>query len=266
MSIDQAEKLRSLARHASNAPPRGVSMPLVALGGGQAGVGTSTIALQLATALSRRGHKSLLLEADLDRGGSVEQDGRVDTIADCLSGRRKLRDVCRRGPDEILVVPGAWAPGEMAVCTAPAQQRLLAELQSPMPDADVAVIDLGSSRSSFVRRFWQVASMIVVVATADPDCVRDAYGAIKVLHAGDTSIPVYTLLNFARPLGDPNAIHDRIGQTCRRFLGLRTSALGSMPRLDDLTSDEAGVAAENLAGALALELGLVADRSRALAA
>jgi flagellar biosynthesis protein FlhG len=267
MMNDQAQKLRELARRENTASSaRGATMPMVVVSGGKGGVGSSTIALHLAIALHRSGCRSLLIEADLDRGGIVEQGDGSGSIVDCLSGSRKLLETSRPGPEGILVVPGAWAPREMADCTALAQQRLLAELQRPMPNVDIAVIDLGSSRNAFVRRFWQVASMVVVVATADAECVMDAYAAIKVLHAGDTSIPIYTLLNFASTHCDPNMLHGRIAQTCRRFLGLRTSILGSLPRFDDLMHDEAEAAVGEVAAMLTSELGLTAHRPRALAA
>jgi flagellar biosynthesis protein FlhG len=257
MVSDQARNLREMARrNAACAASRGAGLPLVAVSGGKGGVGASSISLHLARALSRRGCRALLIEADLDRGGIVEAGDDGGSIADCLSGRRKLMEVCRTGPDGVRIVPGAWAPREMADCTALAQQRLLAELQSPMPQSDIVVIDLGSSRNAFVRRFWQAASMVVVVATAEAECVVDAYSAMKVLHAGDTSIPIYTLLNFTDRHCDPNAIHDRIRQTGRRFLGLRTSTLGSLPTFDDLTNDDADAAVGDLAVVLASELGL----------
>lgn len=259
MIFDQAQKLRELAeQRGPDSPPCGMSVPLVAISGGKGGVGASTVALRLATSLRRRGYQSLLLEADLDRGGFVGEGDRGGSIVDCLSGQRTLMDVCRTGPDGTLIVPGAWAPWNVADCTALAQQRLLAELQRPMPEVDVAVVDLGSSRNSFVRRFWQVASMVIAVTTADAECVTDTYAAIKLLHAGDTSIPVYTLVNRADPSCDPHTIHDRIGQTCKRFLGLRTSILGSLPRLDDLADDDAVTLIGQVSETLATELGLIA--------
>lgn len=281
MVIDQAQNLRELARQSTTgAPPYGSTVPLVAVTGGKGGVGVSTVAFRLAMALQQHGQRTLFLEADLDRGGIVEPGDCGGSIADCLAGTRSLIDVCQPGPQGMLVVPGAWAPRQMADCTALAQRRLLAELQRPGLHADIAVIDLGSSRNAFVQRFWQVASMVIVVATPDTACVMDAYAAIKVLHAGDTSLPIYTLLNLAGPKGseigfaestsvlthnrlsnhsalhDPGVMHQRIARTCRRFLGLRTSTLGSIPAFDDLTSDAAHAAVEHVAAVLATELGL----------
>lgn len=202
---------------------------MVVVSGGKGGVGTSTVSLQLAKAISQLGQRAILVEADLDRGGAVQQADDGPSIVDCIAGRVAVRDALEPKSDGMWILPGAWAPRDLSECTATAQDRLIVDLRSLDTHADLLFVDVGSSRNSFVRRFWRAASMVVMVTTPDAASVQDSYAAIKVLLAGDTSIPVYTLVNFA---GDPSSaalVHERLRATCKRFLGLRISPLGEAP-------------------------------------
>ena len=205
------------------------ALPMVVVSGGKGGVGTSTIALQLATAVSRLGSRVILVEADLDRGGQIKQSCDGLSITECLAGRSLVCDALEPGDDGIWVLPGAWAPRELTECTATAQDRLIQELRSLKAQADLLIVDAGSNRNPFVRKFWRVASMVLVISTPDTNAVMDSYAAIKVLLAGETSIPVYTLVNFAIDRSNAFLVHERVRVTCKRFLGLRTAALGEVP-------------------------------------
>ena len=68
---DQADELRELVRRAalenswvSTAVPR-----LIVVSGGKGGVGTTTVAVNLAVALAAQGHRTVLVDANLNRGG-----------------------------------------------------------------------------------------------------------------------------------------------------------------------------------------------------
>jgi flagellar biosynthesis protein FlhG len=230
MLLDQAYRLRQIVRGSRGQDVDCTNvLPLVVVSGGKGGVGTSTVALQLATASSRLGRRVVLVEADLDHGGKIEQACDGGSIADCIAGRSSVRDVLEPGPEGIWTLPGAWAPQDLVECTATVQDRLLSELRSLTAHADLLIADVGSSRNHFVRRFWRAASMVVMVTTPEMTSVMDTYAAIKVLLAGDTSIPVYTLINFATNGSNSILVHERIRATCKRFLGLRTSVLGAVP-------------------------------------
>jgi flagellar biosynthesis protein FlhG len=234
MSLDQAHQLRQLVRNAADGGAVRGTLPMVVVSGGKGGVGASTIAMQLATAVSRLGSRIVLVEADLDRGGQVKQACDGFSIADCLAGRQSVSDALEPGEDGIWVLPGAWAPRDLTECTATAQDRLIQELRSLRAHADLLVVDAGSNRNPFVRKFWRVASMVLVISTPDANATMDAYAAIKVLLAGETSIPVYTLVNFATDSSNTFLAHERVRVTCKRFLGLRTSSLGGVPTMQSL--------------------------------
>ncbi len=202
--------------------------------GGKGGVGTTTIAANLAVALARLGRRAVFVDADLDHGGhsNLGQHPERGSVVDVLAGRRTVHEVLERGPCGVQVLSGAWASGESGDVSAAAQQRFVAELKSLTPHAEIVVVDAGSSRNHFARRFWHAADVVLVVTRTDSVSIMDTYAAIKMLLAGDASVPIHTVVNMACDAAVAADVQSRIAAACRRFLGLRCSAAGHVPSHD----------------------------------
>jgi flagellar biosynthesis protein FlhG len=232
MNRDQADELRLLVRtNARHSPSSEAPVQLIAVTGGQRGVGTTTIALNLSVAFALEGQRTILVDADLDRGAVAGLCGLSErgSILDVLSSRRSIHEVLARGPAGIQVLPGVWAPHEANDCSATSQGRLISQLKRLGAHADVVVVDTGSGRSSFVRRFWQAADMPLVVTTPDPVAIMDCYATIKVLLAGDASIGIQIAVNRTTAAQQAADVQTRIAAACRRFLGVRATAAGQLP-------------------------------------
>lgn len=118
---DQANDLRNLVLRASRPSPTASQPPkLVVVTGGKGGVGTTTIAVNLAISLARDGRRVVLVDADLD-GADAGTLCRVDepssTVADILSGRLSVHEALELGPAGIQVLPGAWAGNALVDCS-----------------------------------------------------------------------------------------------------------------------------------------------------
>jgi flagellar biosynthesis protein FlhG len=232
MTHDQANELRQLVRSQPHGRPGSDRAPaIIAVTGAQRGVGTTTMSVNLAMALALAGRRVILVDADLERGTVAQLCGISErsSVIDVLSGRRSIHEVLLRGPVGVLVVPGVWAPGAPADCSATAQQRLVDQLRGLAVHADVVVIDTGSGRSGFVRRFWQAADAPLVVTTPEPVAIMECYATIKVLLAGTASIAVRTLINRAPTVERAAEVQLRIARACRRFLGAGATPAGHVP-------------------------------------
>jgi flagellar biosynthesis protein FlhG len=240
MIHDQADELRQLVRHsASPGAAGGPAAPLVVVSGGKGGVGTTTVAANLAVALARWGRRAVFVDADLDHGGNsqLSQNSAGGSVIDVLAGRRDVHEVLERGPAGIQVLSGAWACGEPADFPAAAQDRFVAELEHLAPHAEVVVVDAGSSRGGFARRLWDAASAVVAVTTPDDASIMQCYAAVKRL-AGGNATPVYTLVNRAGDAPTAADVHARIAEACRRFLGIPATAAGSVRACPDSSAGE----------------------------
>ncbi len=182
-------------------------------------------------ALALAGRRVILVDADLERGSVAQLCGIKErsSVTDVLSARRSIHEVLLRGPVGVLVVPGVAAAGATVDYSATAQQRLLDQLRGLALHADVVVVDTGSGRNGFVRRFWQAADVPLIVTTPEPVAIMECYATIKVLLAGTASIAVRTLINRAPTVERATEVQLRIANACRRFLGASATAAGHVP-------------------------------------
>jgi hypothetical protein len=129
---DQANDLRRLVRQAiSTRNDASAGRPkLIVVSGGKGGVGTSTIAVNLAIALVQRGSRTVLVDADTHGADAriLCQLDELYTVADVLSARRTVRESLQPGPAGLQVLPGAWGEGDISECSPRAQERLVGQL------------------------------------------------------------------------------------------------------------------------------------------
>ncbi len=228
---DQASELRQLMRQRLAAgSAHALAAPLVVVSGGKGGVGTTTVAVNLAVALARQGRRAVFVDADLDHGGHADLAAEAlrGSVVDVLAGRRNMHEALERGPSGIQVLLGEWASGEACEFSAAAHDRFVAELKNLAPHADVVVVDAGSSRSPLVRRLWCAASAAVVVATTDATAIMNAYAAIKTM-AVDGQSALYTLVNRSADAAEASEVHLRIAAAGRKFLARRVGDAGFVP-------------------------------------
>ena len=230
---DQADELRELARRAalehswaSDAVPR-----RIVVSGGKGGVGTTTVAVNLAVALAAQGQRTVLVDANFNRGGVArlcELEER-DTIAAVLEGRRTVHEVLQRGPSGLHVLPGVGSFDPPPDCSPSAQERLIQQLLGLGQHADVMILDVGSGLTHVVRRFWSAADAVLLVTTPEPDAIMDAYAAIKVLPASESPVRIRTLFNQVTDIAAAQNVHERLAEVCYRFLGRGIKSAGNLP-------------------------------------
>lgn len=239
--FDQAERLRSLMRAESRPAVRGTARPqLVAVAGGKGGVGTTTMAVNLAVALAHDGHRTVLVDGHL---GTADAAGLCGTreayhVADVLAGRRGLHEALQLGPGGVQVLPGAWATGHVTECAPAAQDRLLHELAGLGPHAEQVVIDAGNGSHRAVRSFCQAADRVLLVTSPDDASVMNTYAVIKFLRAVEAQPAIHLVVNLARDADEARQTHGRLARACRRFLAFDLPLIGDLPRAAEVA--EAG--------------------------
>lgn len=231
--IDQASELRRLVLATPREAYAGSCVPLrlLVLTGAKGGVGTTTLAVNLAVALADHGARVVLVDADVQRADVTNLCGLSDYrgVADVLASRRDIHEVLLRGPAGIQIVPGVWAPGDGSGFSEKTQYRLLRQLRGLGRHAEWVLVDVGHGSPEVVRRFWQAADEVLMVTTPDNVSVMDAYATLKSL-LGETVSPCLRLLvNRSTSEDEATDVHRRLDQSCRRFLGREIRLLGQIP-------------------------------------
>lgn len=227
---DQAHGLRNLMQRFALSSRRDLhTQPrVVVLTGAKGGVGTTSIAVNVAAALSTHGHRTVLVDADLTGANIALQCG-IDaehSIGDILTGARSIHEILQTGPGGMLVVPGAWAPDHEAELTENHHQRMIHQVQSLGRHADYVVVDSGSGCSQVAASFWSASDVAIVVTTTDAIAIMDAYATIKLLHKRQPDAHVALLINQAPNAAAAEEVFQRIDHSCRRFLALQPEYLG----------------------------------------
>ncbi len=225
-----------------NAPDAPVA-PLKPLGkvmavtSGKGGVGKTFVSANLAAALSKRGLRVLVLDADL---GLANLDVVLNlypkvTLHDVFTGKAKLEEAIIRAPGGFSVLLAGSGMVEYSRLTPEVRGDFVRVLTGLTPHYDVVLLDTGAGISDVVLYAVSLASVVLVVATPEPTSLTDAYATIKVLASQQKRSIVHLVVNQTARLGDGRAITGQLQQVLDRFVaaepgkGVRLVHVGDIP-------------------------------------
>lgn len=227
---DQAQTLRNLVRECVR-PPRPAPRPAVLLVAGvKRGVGTTSMAANLAVAFQQLGRRTLLVDAS-PSGGDVALRCGVEAgpaLWEVMTGRRTLDDAFRPGPGGIQILGGPQLQNAGPSLDDWFDPRWLAELPRVGPSTEMVVVDGGSGPNAATQAMWGVCDVALLVFAPDPASVINGYAILKLLRsAGEPT--VYGLVNRAPDAATAGSVIGRIHRASRRFLGLEPRPAGFVP-------------------------------------
>lgn len=246
----------------------------IAVTSGKGGVGKTFISANLAAALTRRGQRVLVLDADL---GLANLDVVLNlypktTLHDVFTGKCDLEAAILPAPGGFSVLLAGSGLVEYSRLTNDVREQLLDIIDRMTPRFDYIILDTGAGISDVVLFAVSLASEVLVVATPEPTSLTDAYATIKVLATQQARRVIKLAVNqVARP-GEGRTIRGQLQQVVDRYvspmLGAGTESLkldlvGEVPI--DPAVREAILKRQLLTEALpgspaALGVGLLADK------
>lgn len=201
--------------------------------GGKQGVGATTIAAKLATALAHDALRVVLVDAD-PQGGNLgtlcNLQGAV-RIGDVLAGKKSIHEALQLGPAGIQALAGLTSADQKIAHEGRAIQRLLRQMASLAPHADWLLIDAGNQPSDLTMRLWSAAQRALVVTSPHSTAIMETYVLIKTLVSREVIIPDGSLALAINQTDEQTAVdvHRRIDRSCRRFLGVAVEFAGFLP-------------------------------------
>ncbi len=208
---------------------------VIAVTSGKGGVGKTFVSANLAAALAKRGHKVLVLDADL---GLANLDVVLNlypktTLHDVFTGKAKLEDAILQAPGGFSVLLAGSGMVEYSRLTPEVRDEFLRIISSLVPHYDVVLLDTGAGISDVVLFAVSLASEVLMVATPEPTSLTDAYATIKVLVGQQQRQTVRVLVNQSARPGSGQAITNQLQQVLDRFVvtdrPIRLIHMGDIP-------------------------------------
>jgi flagellar biosynthesis protein FlhG len=203
----------------------------IAIASGKGGVGKSNLAVNLAVAMSQRGLKVCLLDADL---GMANADVLCNlqprlTLEHVVTGRCRLTEAMLLAPGGFRLIPGASGVARIADLGPSQRHALLQQLAALDRVADVILIDCGAGISANVVGFAAAAQNVVVTTTPEPTAITDGYGMIKSLLTHSPDVKIHLVVNMASSETEARNVFNRISRVTHTFLNRPIEFAGWVP-------------------------------------
>jgi len=209
--------------------------------GGKGGVGKSTVTVNLAVDLSRRGVRVLLCDLDLGLA-NVDVMLRVPsthTLVDAIAGRADFADCVSTGPCGVHLIAGGsgelgWGDSDKG-----RREQILEGLRTLGSDYDVILCDGAAGIGGDVLGIAAAADRVLLVTTPDAAALTDAYGLLKALDAyaltEDLEVPTPDLVvNLATSREEAQATCHKLRRVSERFLCRSPRRVGWIPDSSDV--------------------------------
>lgn len=206
------------------------SVQVIAVTSGKGGVGKTTVAMNLAAALSKQGQSVMLLDADL---GLANIDVLLNlspkyNLSHVLKGEQGLDDILIDGPAGLSIIPAASGVQRMSELSTQEYAGLINAFNGMEKTFDTLIIDTSAGINDSVMSFCQAASEVLVVLCDEPASLTDGYALIKVLSQERGVHNFHVLANMVDSDEDGFQLYQRLLLAADRFLNVSINYLGAI--------------------------------------
>jgi len=203
---------------------------IVSIASGKGGVGKTSFAINLSSAIAHQGHSVCLIDADL---GLANIDVALNltpqlTLEDVVFQKASLPEVALRVSPCLDIIPGASGIPALASLDQD-QRRKLIEGFKALQSYDFIIIDNSPGIAPSVLSFCLASREVVLIMTPDKTSLTDGYALLKSLKDNGLEFPPFLVLNRARGQKSTKATWTRINNACKKFLNLPILFLGAVP-------------------------------------
>ena len=234
---DQATRLRQMVGSESAAAASPVTpaqaeawahVRVVAITSGKGGVGKTNLAVNLAIALQKRGHRVLVIDADLGMANVDILLGAASRkhLLDLLRPEVTLDDVIVRTPHDIQYISGGSGI-EKALEYDHAEKLLLQQkLADCATRADLILVDRGAGLGRNVMDFILAADEVLLVTTPEPTSLTDAYAVMKAYSIYAAQKNLRLIINRVYEAKESREVAQKLQRAAEKFLHMPVDCLG----------------------------------------
>lgn len=223
---DQAEKLRMKILESQGS--LGKSIAVVS---GKGGVGKSNFITNFAINLSKQGKRVVILDMDIGMANIHILIGKSAqySLKDYLVGDATLEDVMFEGPNQLHYISGGSALSSVVEWSEEMFESLIHAFHQLQKTYDYILFDMGAGATNWSLDLLTSIDEIIVITTAEPTSITDAYSMMKFIYLKDSSKTFYLLCNRAYSIEEGHETLTRLKNTMFKFLFKEVVLLGTLP-------------------------------------
>lgn len=223
---DQAETLRM-----QMLKDKGELGRSIAVVSGKGGVGKSNFTINFSAMLAKEGKSVVVLDMDIGMGNIHILIGNTVpyNLKDYLQGDKTLQEVMYAGPNQLQYISGGSGLTSILEWSTEQFNRLLDAFDFFQKNFDYIIFDMGAGASSWSLNLLMSVDEIIVISTAEPTSITDAYSMMKYIYMKDTEKTFYILCNRAFSVEEGKDALERLKQVMLKFLDKEVVVLGSLP-------------------------------------
>ncbi|MEY4713415.1 MAG: Flagellum site-determining protein YlxH [Pseudomonadota bacterium] len=201
---------------------------VIGVASGKGGVGKTTVAVNLAAALGQRGHRVLLLDADLGMANAQVALGVRSplNISHLLSGEKTLHELLVPAAPGVQLVPGASGLRDMAALDMSQVAAIIHAFDELQESVDYLIVDVAAGISPSVLTFMAACQRRIVVLQDQPAAIADAYGLIKVMMQDQDLEEIHIVANAVQGDAHGQQLSQFVNDVTLKFLGRTVKYLG----------------------------------------
>lgn len=213
--------------------PGSFSNPVRVIGitAGKGGVGKTTIAINMATAMAQMGRRVLLLDGDLGLANADVLLGIAPrlNLGHVVSGERALEEVLVEVPQGFAIIPAASGLERLANLTDAEHAGLIRAFSSLGRGIDTLIVDTAAGISPSVLQLLKACQHVVLTVCDEPASLTDAYAMVKVLSRNFGVSRFQVVASMTRERGAGENIFRTLTRVADRFLDVTLEYAGEIP-------------------------------------
>ncbi|OEG00419.1 hypothetical protein BHF71_00485 [Vulcanibacillus modesticaldus] len=225
MKFDQASDLRKkiALTHQEKSPTK-----IITITSGKGGVGKSNFTLNFAFALLEKGHRVMILDADIGFANIDVLLGIAPkyTLLDMLNNHLEISEIIEKGPNGLEFISGGSDLNNIFNITKNKLPYLFNQLSLLNGKIDYLLIDTGAGINEGSKKIILSSDDIFLVTTTEPTSITDSYAMIKWMISEKKDIKINLIINQIANEREGNSTANRIKKVTERFLDYSVNILG----------------------------------------
>jgi flagellar biosynthesis protein FlhG len=207
---------------------------LITVASGKGGVGKTWVSVTLAHTLANLGGKILLFDGDLGLANIDIQLGFMPErdLGDVIAGKYTMAEIISTYEDtgnsggQLDIIAGKSGSGTLGNLARERLMQIRSDLIELAKDYDHIVLDLAAGIDASVNILSFHKGLVLVVLTADPTSLTDAYAFIKLTHMRDPNTNIQILVNNVPSKQEGKKAFEALQKACKGFLKFSPTLAG----------------------------------------